>query len=578
MKKALAILLIFTCLVMTMTSCNLFKQKEAEGQTVAPEVDSPEVAADKATIISALSGVKLGEIFADIEDVTLPDEEYVTEAFDQAIEEFKTFKAQGQIEIPDLGTLRGIINDGGMFLYGGNNAEEMELGYALIYTAEAVYAVSQASYGFQLQKTEITTEDVDTSEVEAQVGQYIEMINYYIEIVDGVELPALTSSLITKNGQWYVISSDFMKQVIKSYVVGIATSQGATVTDEDLASMDEALKNVTIDLGFAVNGDKIYGIKLDVNIVSEGQTVAINYEALLNPECTELDKISAGVITGENGMSIILDSDSANETVSLAFDYHMGEQGIQAEAVVAYDAEAEAVESLDIDFAFNMSAQSIEAGATLNFDNIGVAGATVFVLDVDVLVTDSYGTTHGTIDASISNDADCNSVINLVIATDGVENYNIQGNIVYGEAPDAPAADDFVFELVENYDAYEEKAWDVYNAFMPYIEDSVEGYYSYCVTYYDAELGVTIVTDIYIDGYYDYIYDENGDFVGQEFVVITSLDPVEFYVSEGEFAPEYYDFDATVVDGEFVFTAHENVYDDALDNNIPDVGENVEEY
>ena len=563
MKKALSIILILACLVMTMSSCDLFKKNDVEQQVVE---DSPEVAADKAAIIKVLSGVKLGDVFADLGEVTIPEGDYVTEAFEQ----FENMVAQADVNIEGVGALQGIINKGGAFLYGGPDGE-IQLGYALVYTAEAIYAISTSSYGYGVEKTQVSSEDVSTDELQAQVDQYIAMVKQYADLIDGIEIPSLTSSLIKKSGQWYVINSDFMKEVIKSYIIGYVSSQGTELTEEDIASIDETLKNVTINLGFAVNGEKIYGMNVDVKILNGDQTVDINYQTLLDPECTELDKVSVSVKADEGSITVVLDSDSANETVSLSFEYGLADQSIEAEAVVAYDAEANTVESLQLNGTLTMGSNgNATASAVVNFDNIGKANADVLVLDVDVYMPEN----HGTIDASIKNDADCNSKISVVIATNGVADFNVSGTITYGEAPNAPAEDDFVFDLIENYDVYDAKALEICEAFYAYMTEQGKGGSIYYVTYYDADLGVTIVCCASIGGYYQDVYDDYGNLVGKEFVPMGSYEPLNFYVSEGEFAPDYYDFDATVVDGEFVFAVNENNVDNSGNGDI--VGGNEE--
>lgn len=572
MKKTLfSLVLMFLCVAMVMTSCNFGKQDD--GNKVVE--DTPEVKADKETIVGVVSGTKLGDVFADIKEIALPEMEEVEAIYNEAISSVEGIKAQAEVSVPENADFKGVIANGGAFIYANE-----ELGAAIIMAGEQLYAISQSQYGFSVEATPIAMPEVSDEEFAAAIDEYLEQIKYYVDIIDGITIPSLTSSLITKNGDWYMLNREFTRNMIKSYIVGFATAEGETVDAEGLASLDEMLAKVNVDLGFAVSGDKIRGVKIDAEIsdeyetypngydaepVMEKNTVKINFEALLTADLKGLDRVAAGLVQDENSASAAIDLNETN--VKIDFDYNTEYQTIDASATIDFDADAVAVNSIAADFAIKTEFSNVEATATLNFDNITKANADVVVFDLDFYDEN----THGTIDAYIKNDAEGNGVVYAKIATDGVTDMEITGAIDYDNATDIPADDDFVFTLVENYDLYDAKAWEIYNAFMTYAEGNIENPGNYRIAYYDADLGVTIVASIYVDGTYEYTYDEYGNVIDKQFIIINNLDPMRIYVSQGEFTPEYYDFAATVDQGEFVFTVHENVNDDTNNDVVGDI-------
>lgn len=577
-KTLLALILIFLCVAMVMTSCDLFKQDD--GNKVVE--DTPEVKADKETIVGVVSGTKLGDVFADIEEIALPKMEEVEAIYNEAISSVDGIKAQAEVSVPENADFKGVIANGGAFIYANE-----ELGAALILAGDQLYAISQSQYGFSVEATPIAMPEVSDEEFAAAIDEYLEQIKYYVDIIDGITIPSLTSSLITKNGDWYMLNREFTRNIIKSYIVGLATAEGETVDAEGLAALDEELAKINVDLGFAVSGDKIRGVKIDAEIsdeyetypngydaepVMEKNTVKINFEALLTADLKGLDRVAAGLVQDENSVSAVIDLNETN--VKIDFDYNTEYQTINASATIDFDAEAEAVNSLDVALKVVDNETTVEVSAKFNFADMTKANAEVVVIDFDLHDAED----HGTIDAYIKNDAEGNGVVYAKIATDGVTDMEITGAIDYDNATDVPAEDDFVFTIVENYDLYDAKAWEIYNAFMTYAEGNIESPSNYRIAYYDAELGVTIVASISVDGTYEYTYDEYGNVIDKQFTIINNLDPMRIYVAQGEFTPEYYEFAATVDQGEFVFTAHENPAGGSDDYNemIPVTNEDME--
>ena len=577
-KTLLALILMFLCVAMVMTSCNFGKQDD--GNKVVE--DTPEVKADKETIVGVVSGTKLGDVFADIKEIALPEMEEVEAIYNEAISSVEGIKAQAEVSVPENADFKGVIANGGAFIYANE-----ELGAAIIMAGDQLYAISQSQYGFSVEATSIAMPEVSDEEFAATIDQYMEQIKYYVDIIDGITIPSLTSSLITKNGDWYMLNREFTRNMIKSYIVGLATAEGETVDAEGLAALDEELAKINVDLGFAVSGDKIRGVKIDTEIsdeyetypngydaepVMEKNTVKINFEALLTADLKGLDRVAAGLVQDENSVSAVIDLNETN--VKIDFDYNTEYQTIDASATIDFDAEAEAVNSLDVALKVVDNETTVEVSAKFNFADMTKANAEVVVIDFDLHDPDD----HGTIDAYIKNDAEGNGVVYAKIATDGVTDMEITGAIDYDNATDVPAEDDFVFTIVENYDLYDAKAWEIYNAFMTYAEGNIESPSNYRIAYYDAELGVTIVASISVDGTYEYTYDEYGNVIDKQFTIINNLDPMRIYVAQGEFTPEYYEFAATVDQGEFVFTAHENPAGGSDDYNemIPGTNEDME--
>lgn len=575
-KTLLALILMFLCVAMVMTSCNFGKQDD--GNKVVE--DTPEVKADKETIVGVVSGTKLGDVFADIKEIALPEMEEVEAIYNEAISSVEGIKAQAEVSVPENADFKGVIANGGAFIYANE-----ELGAAIIMAGDQLYAISQSQYGFSVEATSIAMPEVSDEEFAATIDQYMEQIKYYVDIIDGITIPSLTSSLITKNGDWYMLNREFTRNMIKSYIVGLATAEGETVDAEGLAALDEELAKINVDLGFAVSGDKIRGVKIDTEIsdeyetypngydaepVMEKNTVKINFEALLTADLKGLDRVAAGLVQDENSVSAVIDLNETN--VKIDFDYNTEYQTIDASATIDFDAEAEAVNSLDVALKVVDNETTVEVSAKFNFADMTKANAEVVVIDFDLHDPDD----HGTIDAYIKNDAEGNGVVYAKIATDGVTDMEITGAIDYDNATDVPAEDDFVFTIVENYDLYDAKAWEIYNAFMTYAEGNVTSSGNYRIAYYDADLGVTIVASIYVDGTYEYTYDEDGNVIDKQFVIINNLDPMRIYVAQGEFTPEYYEFAATVDQGEFVFTAHENPAGGSDDYNEMIPGTNVD--
>ena len=575
-KTLLALILMFLCVAMVMTSCNFGKQDD--GNKVVE--DTPEVKADKETIVGVVSGTKLGDVFADIKEIALPEMEEVEAIYNEAISSVEGIKAQAEVSVPENADFKGVIANGGAFIYANE-----ELGAAIIMAGDQLYAISQSQYGFSVEATSIAMPEVSDEEFAATIDQYMEQIKYYVDIIDGITIPSLTSSLITKNGDWYMLNREFTRNMIKSYIVGLATAEGETVDAEGLAALDEELAKINVDLGFAVSGDKIRGVKIDTEIsdeyetypngydaepVMEKNTVKINFEALLTADLKGLDRVAAGLVQDENSVSAVIDLNETN--VKIDFDYNTEYQTIDASATIDFDAEAEAVNSLDVALKVVDNETTVEVSAKFNFADMTKANAEVVVIDFDLHDPDD----HGTIDAYIKNDAEGNGVVYAKIATDGVTDMEITGAIDYDNATDVPAEDDFVFTIVENYDLYDAKAWEIYNAFMTYAEGNIESPSNYRIAYYDAELGVTIVASISVDGTYEYTYDEYGNVIDKQFTIINNLDPMRIYVAQGEFTPEYYEFAATVDQGEFVFTAHENPAGGSDDYNEMIPGTNVD--
>ena len=580
----------FLCVAMVFTSCDMFKQDKPVGETPTVVVDSPEVAADKAAIVKALTGAKLGDIFAEIEEVTLPELDEVETIYNDAITSVKKIEAEANVSVSGGPSFNGVIVDGGAYLYGDPQGVH-ELGAAIVMAGEKLYVISNNNLGFSIDSENIALPDVSDEEFNAemeqylaQVEQYMAQIEYYVDLIDGITVPTLTSSLITKNGDWYMLNRDFTRSMIKSYIVGISTEQGETLDAEALASLDKELAKIDPDLGFAVSGEKIRGVKLDATIHGETTTYPNGYEqapvmvpfvtklsaeALLTADLKSIDRVAMGVSQDNVTMAVAMDVEATS--VKLDVEYGVDTNSIKASATVNFDAEAAVVNSLAVAAEVAGSAdQSVKAALTVNFDNFTKANADVIVFDLDYIEAD----TLGTIDASLKNDADGNGVVNFKVATNGVSQTEVTGTIDYDKATNVPAEDEFVFTMIENYAAYEAKAQELLEA---YFAGDVDSGYP-VVVYYDAELDATIAVRFCIDGSWSYEYDEFGCVVNSSFTPALELSRVEnIYVSEGNVALDgYYAFDVTFVDGEYVFTAHINE-NDGTNGPIPGVDENMPE-
>lgn len=587
MKKTLfSLVLMFLCVAMVFTSCDMFKKNETVEETPTVVVDSPEVAADKAAIVKALTGAKLGDIFAEIEEVTLPELEEVETIYNDAITSVKKIEAEANVSVSGGPSFNGVIVDGGAYLYGDPQGVH-ELGAAIVMAGEKLYVISNNNLGFSIDSENIALPDVSDEEFNAemeqylaQVEQYVAQIEYYVDLIDGITVPTLTSSLITKNGDWYMLNRDFTRSMIKSYIVGISTAEGGTMEEDALASLDEGLAKIDLDLGFAVSGEKIRGVKLDATIHGETTTYPNGYEqgpvivplvtklsaeALLTADLKSIDRVAMGVSQDNVTMAVAMDVEATS--VKLDVEYGVDTNSIKASATVNFDAEAAVVNSLAVAAEVAGADQSVKAALTVNFDNFTKANADVIVFDLDYIEAD----TLGTIDASLKNDADGNGVVNFKVATNGVSQTEVTGTIDYDKATNVPAEDEFVFTMIENYAAYEAKAQELLEAY--FAGDVGSGYP--VVVYYDAALDATIAVRFYIDGNWSYEYDEFGNMVNNSFTPVLELSKVEnIYVSEGNVALDgYYAFDVTFVDGEYVFTAHAN------DDLLPDINvdESVEE-
>ena len=495
MKKTILILAMVLCLALAFTSC---KTAEPDSET-PPEntvvVDSPEVAADKAAIIKVVSGLKLGDAFAEVGDVAIPDVEEV-------VADVESMMAQANVSISNGQEHLAVIYNGGLYVYTGYNGSDLELNEAFLLVDDVIYSVTEgAVYGIGLEMLG-STDVVDTSMIDA----YKEQIEYYVDLFDGVTIPSLTSSLITKEGDWYMLNPAFMRDVFKSYIISYATDMGEEITDEAIAELDESLESITINLGFAVSGENIRGIKASVSFVSEyvdypdgygaasvekTETIKYSFEALLTEDLTALDRVAGGMSDGTESVYVALDVDMT----------------------------AEEIKAVDIGLDYAAGGETGNAKATVNFENFAKANADVVSINMNLTDEDNE---KMYIVATLKNDADANGVIDVKVDYNGEEFGAIVGGVDYDNS-NAPENRELFLSLIENFDAYDAKGQEIfeayYNAYYEGLDHPTDAY----VAYYDAELDVTIVTVMYLDGYYDVLVnDEMPD--DEEYVFVPSLE------------------------------------------------------
>ena len=276
MRKSLlfTLLALILCLSMMLVACG-DEPVETEPAETQPTINAnPE--SDKQVIAGALPGFTLEGIF-DIENM-IPEEGVSVDLdldamLDSILEAYRGTALEGTVTINQDGTSfdaymgikDGIINLGAM----GNNS---------FINIDKLGSTTITSIG---NGSLIEFEKLDMPEIpEMTVEDIKAMIEQYVPaeaqaIIEGFKFPALTPDQLTLEGDYYVVSNDYYKSISKDVLTLVkdlftvyAPDDVPTQEefDETVADMDQLIEALGIKLGFAVAGQNIVAVKLEMNI------------------------------------------------------------------------------------------------------------------------------------------------------------------------------------------------------------------------------------------------------------------------------------------------------------------------
>lgn len=548
-------------------------ENPGEGTGEPSEPTTPEE--DIETLVGILSGSKFDDIFDDFGNFDTPSAEEILEELSKvSFQVDLTNKTNGSNESMRLVVLNSIA----YLLENDSGDEEWE-----VVGAFKAYETLLLALTFGVDNIEIGFVEIpELSEIfESESG--IEPASYMEELsgfdfnfdIDTSSVPTISASDFEKKGDWYVLNEDYIKEVVRAYLEVLLESMEnielpdigdegelPAIDSETIESMiDLILTNVTIDLGFRVNGENISAIKYYVEIEDSffatmavaGLTIAsdikncgFGIEAYLDDSCTYVKTMnidakvdyksgtdlvySADYATVENeegapGLDITVETIIPAKTMESLMDLikslESGEDTVADEGTVYYDTK-------------------ITESVKLDLSKLETAGATV--IDVDVLVAelDAAGALVETllnVDVSLINDENAVGILNVLISEGDGEDKNdfavIEGIVHYNEAANLPEVSTLASKILEGA----EELYATLNAIgAEYTFAEEESYIT--VLYNDAALGATILFDI----------DNEGD--GEY-----GISAVYAYESQPLYA--YYDYVVTVGTDGYVFTPAE---------------------
>ncbi len=252
MKKLISLLLAAVmCLSMLMTSCGIFGGNEEE--------DEEDAAAQKQVIIENFEQINL----KDIVTTTLDQLENQQISYEDLLKEFNAeLDCQASFDGETMSFYTG-ISDGLLKVV----SPEGESGYVFI--NDKSYVAISPSHGV----LEINVEDVESSSMPAWTDLETYLTDDILAALDSFTIEAPTEKQLKKSGDFFVLTNKYYEGLAESVVDLIAQisyeMQGYYPSEEEKAEALEQIipvvEGLNLEIGFAVSGDNIVGIKLGID-------------------------------------------------------------------------------------------------------------------------------------------------------------------------------------------------------------------------------------------------------------------------------------------------------------------------
>ncbi len=257
MKSLLAILLaLVLCLSGVLVSCT------------PKDDDKPQVNADpekdKNVISDKLSNGGFGELFEQLEteqpdaDLSSLYEEIAAIAFNAELDvETEWLKAVLHLAMND-GILEAEISDNKSYLVIGDDF--------------SLTTLQQFGNGYWVSCEQMMPSGMDTDISEGNIEDMLDLPEGVLDIVKDFALPKIDVDDIDLKGDWYVLSDDCYEDIAKAVldlIAEIAELEGDGPTkeeyDEALDQVNDAIDALGLEIGFAVVGTNIVGVKVGVD-------------------------------------------------------------------------------------------------------------------------------------------------------------------------------------------------------------------------------------------------------------------------------------------------------------------------
>jgi len=330
MKKILALLLVLVMCLSVFVSCS--KDPENNGKNDA------NTAEDIASIAGAIEKVNLKDLVTTIVDTAF-NSETTQIPVEELMAELSKINGEATINMDGASMYAGVKDGIVKFSAGG------EEGY-LFFKGTQPIAIMPSEYGYNISYP--STEEMGVQLGGADLSEYEEMVNMYLtedvlKALENFEFKIDADDISAKDGFYYLSDSVFVdlgNEVIDT-VIEIMKALGAPESElpsadelkETKEMVEEVIKSLNLELGFAVSGEKINGI-----------TFGIEFDP------SSLENIGGGAIEEEV------------KPYSTASKEEVGENLIAIKFTGMLDDKAELLKSLDAEI------KVIEDGAETSFD------------------------------------------------------------------------------------------------------------------------------------------------------------------------------------------------------------------
>ena len=410
------ILVLILCLSTFLVSCTP-KDNGEPAVNADPEKDK-EVISDK------LSGGTIGEALENLESQEVSFD--FSEVYDEMAK--LSFDADLDLDTEMLDSLLSVAMKNGIF----EASAEGEQAYIALGKDLSLSTISPFGNGYWIEVEEMMPSDVELPSEDTSIEDLLAQVpEEILNIVKEFSFPKIDEDEIELDDDWYIISDKYYEAVAESVldlIVDIAESQGGETPTEDeyndaLDTVSEVIDALNLEIGFAVVGENIVGVKVSVdadidkmNEIGNGSgtppTVAPEYSPLAKKDSEEKMKASVEMWLTDDAMflsSIKLSLDVAMEGAyakgKLTYKYSykdtmLSGMSVKADMEISED-EDEVITmkgeiSTDLIFDGNEIC-GVEVDADMDLTNVDIGGG--------YYETNTYGEKYVTCNGDVSIDA-----------------------------------------------------------------------------------------------------------------------------------------------------------------------------
>ena len=410
------ILVLILCLSTFLVSCTP-KDNGEPAVNADPEKDK-EVISDK------LSGGTIGEALENLES------QEVSFDFSEVYDEMAkwSFDADLDLDTEMMDSILSVAMKNGIF----EASAEGEQAYIALGKDLSLSTISPFGNGYWIEVEEMMPSDVELPSEDTSIEDLLAQVpEEILNIVKEFSFPKIDEDEIELDDDWYVISDKYYEAVAESVldlIVDIAESQGGETPTEDeyndaLDTVSDVIDALNLEIGFAVVGENIVGVKVSVNAdVEELNDISFgsgsapekvpDYSPLAKEDSDEKLKASVEMWLTDDAMflsSIKLSVDIAMEGVyakgKLNYKYSYNNDMLSGMSI---EADMEVSESED-----EVITAKGEVSTELIFKDKEICGvkldADMSLTNVDIgggyYETNNYGEKHVTCKGDVSMDA-----------------------------------------------------------------------------------------------------------------------------------------------------------------------------